>query len=162
MNDLSDKQRLLDAAQAAVADAREKEEARARERARGKGPRYVFLAFCAALIGTGGWALATRPAWLVAPPPRPDPPALADASVRLTLVREAERIQAWRREHGRLPAGPGEAGSLVEGLAYGVISDSVFVLTMQSGPGALSFRSTDSAGPFLGDALRTVQGRVGR
>jgi hypothetical protein len=160
MSDLGDKQRLLDAAQAAVTDAREKEEARARQRVSTPASRGIMFGASLALFLVAVYLAAVRPAWFMTPPPAPDPPALQEASVRLTLVRESQRIQAWRSANGRLPANLSEAGIPVSGLAYDRLDDSTWAVSLPFGASQVTLRSTDSVAAFLGSAVGTVAARV--
>jgi hypothetical protein len=162
MTDTDQKQELLDAAQAAVADAKAKAEARSG----GTGPRSRsrdLVTVVGLAITLAGFALAAyRPAWFLTPPPEPEPPVIQEASVRLTLVREAQRISGWRMTNGRLPIDQAEAGTPVAGLAYDRINDSVFAVSLPFGASVVTLRSTDSLSTFIGGAVATVAGRVGQ
>lgn len=162
MTDTDQKQDLLNAAQAAVADAKAKAGTRAGEA--GPVSRAREIATVAGLVLTlVGFALAAfRPAWFLTPPPEPEPPVIQEASVRLTLVREAQRIHGWRMATGRLPADLAEAGTPVAGLAYDRINDSVFAVSLPHGASLVTLRSTDSLSTFIGGAVATVAARVGR
>ena len=152
------KRALLDAAQAAVVDARHKaEEAHQR-----KGPaRGRFSPLISAVIASaiGLYLLAARPAWFVTPPPPPDPPDIAVASARLTLVREASRVQQFQAERGRLPVSMAEAGSAVSGLHYEQLNDSGYVLRAIQGADTVSLSSRDSLPRFLGNSLGRILAR---
>jgi hypothetical protein len=162
MHELGDKQRLLDAAQAAVADAREKEAVRARQRVSTPTSRGAMIGASLTLFVVAAYLAAVRPAWFIAPPPPPDPPALQEASVRLTLVRESQRIQAWRVANGRLPADLSEAGIPVAGLVYARLDDSTYAVALPFRTSEVTLRSTDSVAAFLGNAVGTVAARVAR
>lgn len=152
------KRELLAAAQAAV------EDARVRAAVAPKLPptrlwRRMMLGL-GAVTGLAGLAvILLRPNWLVRPPPPPDPPAVQEASVRLTLVREAGRIARFKVEHGRLPATPEEAGSPVQGLGYARSGDTLYSLSLAAGSGTVTFGSRDSVGAFLGTSLKLVTRR---
>lgn len=162
MTEIDQKQDLLNAAQAAVADAKAKAEARANGGERASRTREI-VTVAGLVLTLAGFALAAfRPAWFLTPPPEPEPPVIQEASVRLTLVREAHRINTWRMATGRLPADVSEAGTPVAGLAYDRINDSVFAVSLPHGASLVTLRSTESLAAFLGGALATVAGRVGR
>jgi len=162
MTEIDQKQDLLNAAQAAVADAKAKAGARAGGAVRASRAREIVTVAGLALTLAGFALAALRPAWFLTPPPEPEPPGIQEASVRLTLVREAHRINAWRLATGRLPADVSEAGTPVTGLAYDRINDSVFAVSLPHGPSLVTLRSTDSLATFIGGALATVAERVGQ
>jgi hypothetical protein len=159
-----EKQLLLDAAKAAVADAKSKadEDEKARVRASTPASRSIMFSASVVLFAASIYLAVARPAWFIRPPLPPDPPVIQDASVRLTVVREAQRINAYRVTSGRLPASLAEAGAAVAGLTYARINDSVFALSLPIGVDRMTFRSTDSVAVFLGDAVATVSARGGK
>ncbi|HEX9165919.1 MAG TPA: hypothetical protein VF862_08410 [Gemmatimonadales bacterium] len=162
MTETDQKQDLLNAAQAAVADAKAK--AGARTGAAAPVSRTREIVTVAGLVLTlAGFALAAfRPAWFLTPPPEPEPPVIQEASARLTLAREAQRINGWRRVNGRLPVDLAEAGTPVAGLSYERINDSVFAVSLPLGTDLVTLRSTDSLSTFIGGAVGTVAARGGR
>lgn len=160
MTEPQGKQRLLDAAQAAVAEAQTKAEERASRRGSTPASRGIMFGASLSLFVVALYLAVARPSWFLTPPPPPEPPAVQEASIRLTLVREAQRIATFRTTAGRLPADPAEAGSPVAGLAYDRINDSVFAVSLPFGAGMVTLRSTDSVAVFLGDAIGTVSARV--
>jgi len=156
------KEALLNAAQAAVSDAREKAGRVRRGETRFK--RIFLMVVSMVLFGGSVYVLAARPPWLFTPPPAAEPVALQDASARLLLAREAQRIRSYRTEHGRLPATLDEAGSPAreEDLTYDRLPDGTFVLRLPRMTGALEYRSTTPEDEFLGASLQVVMDRVGR
>jgi hypothetical protein len=161
MGEPKEKQMLLDAAKAAVADAQSKADEKARTRVSTPASRGIMFGASVALFAAAVYLAVARPAWFIRPPPPPDPPVIQEASVRLTIVREAQRINAYRISTGRLPQDPAAAGSAVAGLVYGRINDSVFTVSMPAGVNRMTFRSTDSVAVFLGDAVTLVSTRGG-
>lgn len=152
------KQALLDAAQAAVADAKEKA-AQRRRRPTSPGTKTFFTIVSIALFAGGIYLLAVRPAWFFTPPPPPETVAIQEASLRLTLVRETERVKRYRSQHRRLPGSLEEAGSPVKGLTYEKQSDSTFRLIATFGDGTIGLSSTDSVSTFLGNSLKVIASR---
>lgn len=152
------KQALLDAAQAAVADAKEKA-AQRRRRPTGPTTRVFFTVVSILLFAGGIYLLAARPAWFFTAPPQPETVAIQEASLRLTLVRETERVKRYRAQHRRLPGSLEEAGSPVKGLTYEKQTDSTFRLIATFGDGTIGFGSTDSVSTFLGNSLKVIASR---
>jgi hypothetical protein len=152
------KRALLEAAQAAVEDAREKELARRRGGST-RTSRTIVTVLGVSLFGMGIYLLAARPAWFFTPPPAPETMEIREASVRLMLVREAERVKRYRAEHGRFPATLAEAGSPVRGLLFETRGDTAFRVMSPWGDGTIGLSSSDSVGSFLGNSLRIIVSR---
>ena len=152
------KRALLDAAQAAVADAQSKA-ILPKRRDNTRLSRAIVLASSLAVAGLGVYLLAARPAWLVTPPPPAPPAEVQEASVRLTMVREANRIRGFRAQKGHLPATLSEAGSPVSGVSYERQGDSLFVLRASFGARTVELVSTDSVATFLVRSLKVIAGR---
>jgi hypothetical protein len=152
------KQALLDAAQAALADAKNRAD-RADRQGHSSRARFSPLAsgFIASAIGL--YLLVARPAWFLTPPPPPDPPEIAAASVRLTLVREASLVQRFQADSGRLPVSMAEAGSAVAGVQYDRLTDSSYVLRAVHGLDTVRLSSRDSVPLFLGNSLGLILSR---
>jgi hypothetical protein len=149
------KRALLDAAHAAVADAHAKA-ALPKRRDAIRVFRTVMIAGSLVVTGFGVYLLAARPAWFITPPPPAPPVEVQEASLRLTLVREANRVREFRDKNGRLPATLSETGSPVAGLGYERRGDSLFVLRAPFGAGTVEFLSTDSVSTFLGRSLGVI------
>ena len=149
------KRALLDAAQAAVADAHAKA-ALPKRRANMRVFRAIVMAASLVVTGLGVYILAAQPAWFVTPPPPAPPAEVQEAALRLTLVREANRVREFRDQNGRLPATLSETGSPVAGVSYERRSDSLFVLRAPFGTGTVEFLSTDSVSTFLGRSVRVI------
>lgn len=152
------KRALLEAAQAAVQDAHDKEAAR-RAGASTTASKTIVTVLGLILFGVGIYLLAARPAWFFTPPAPPETMEIQEASVRLMLVREAERVKRFRVEHRRLPASLAETGSTVQGVSYLAEGDSVFRLSAALGGGAIGLASSDSVGAFLGNSLKVIASR---
>ena len=153
------KEALLTAAQAAVDDAKRK--AASERRQTRHSSRVVLLVAAGALFALSIYLLAVRPSWFFTPPLPPDPPDVREASLRLTLAREAERVRQFHVAHGRLPETLAEAGAAVKGLEYEVRPDGTFAVRAPLGVSTLELRSTDQVDRFLGDSWQTImnQGR---
>jgi hypothetical protein len=154
------KQALLEAAQAAVSDARTRHEEGRPKRTSTSGSRRTLLALGLTLFGVGVYLIAARPPWFFVPPPPPETVEIRDASFRLTMVREAELIRRFQVAEGRLPATLAEAGSRVEGVVYEPAADGTFALRATVAGEVLAYRSTDSVSVFLGDSFGRILSRA--
>jgi hypothetical protein len=153
------KSSLYEAALAAVQDQDEKnaEEARSRAAATGRGIRIGVLA----LIGAAGLTvLLLNPEWLSGPKALPpEPPAIATASLRLSLLRERQRVVDYGRQNGRLPESSSDAGITLTGISYARQGPDGFALSAQAGDSVIVLRSSDSMSTFLGSSLLTLRDR---
>ena len=109
---------LLDAARAAVEDRGKAAIATAaaagapRRRKRRRGA-------LAALGVIGGILVLVQPDWLAGPKAPPaELPAVAAASLRVTMWRERDRVIAYQKQFGQLPATGADAGITTPGLEY--------------------------------------------
>lgn len=149
---------LLEAAKAAV---QEREAAAARAAVERAGPaRRRRFGIELLILAAGSVLLLLRPAWLVGPDAFPhERPAVAAASLRLTLLRERERLLDYRARHGLLPPTLAEAGVLTPGLEYRRLSAQEFQLTGRAGDSVVAIGAGDSVAAFLGATLKALQHR---
>lgn len=155
------KEALYAAAQAALEEAKTRAQAGA-GRKRTPGSRVILLALGLALLSLGVYLIGARPAWFFIPDPAPEPVEIQEASLRLTLVREAERVRHYRAATGRLPATLEEAGSQVVGLTYVRQPNATFTISAPLGGSTLALASTDSTAAFLGNSLQLIMRRGGQ
>jgi hypothetical protein len=155
------KQTLYEAARTAIDERTAKEAAAARAALAARGnPRRLGL--LAALAVAGALLLLLRPAWLAGPQALPpEPPAIAVASMRLTLLRERERVLEFERQHDRLPATLDEVGSRETAIAYSPLPEGRFSLAVEVGDSLIVLHSSDSVKTFLGGSIRTLAKRRG-
>jgi hypothetical protein len=122
----------------------------------GRGWMLVLL-----LLGlAGAILLLVRPLWLAGPDALPpESPSVAAASLRLTLLRERQRVLTFSREHGYLPATLGETGSTHDDIRYQATESGRFVLSAQTGDSLIRLGSGDSLTEFLGGSLQRIKNR---
>lgn len=157
------KEALLEAAQAALDDAREKAVRNgARRRESSLFARRLLLGSGAVLFVASIYLLVARPHWFFEPAPVPETVEMQEASVRLMLVREAHRIRRWRADNaGNLPATLAEAGSPVRGVKYERPGDGTFVLSAPHAGAEIRLSSTDSLPGFIGGSFSVLRQRDG-
>jgi hypothetical protein len=152
------KTNLLEAAQAVVQDQHDRHAQERRAPLHSGVRQRVSILLLLALVGA--LLLVIRPHWLAGPDSLPaESPAIAEASLRLTMARERDRITAFVRQTGRLPVDLAEAGVSVPGLGYDVLENGAFRLYAQGKDSLLVLGSTDSMGLFLGTSLRDLKNR---
>lgn len=153
------KHELLDAAQAAVAS-----RPNAEMRVRGEGvpgaTRWGLVLFCVAtVVVTTGAVVAFRPSWVFKTAVASESPEFTEASLRVAMVRERQRISAFLGKERRLPASVTEAGGTLTGLELVPGPVNTYMLRYSSGGRVLELRSTDSLEAFLGNSLQIILAR---
>lgn len=149
---------LLEAARAVVKDGQSKADQQAAARMHPAVRKRVSIL---TLLGLAGMLLVVvRPNWLAGPQGLPaQSPAIVEASLRLSLLRERQRVSDFTRQWGRLPSSLAEAGSVAPGIGYEALPEQHFRLFAQAGDSLLVLRSTDSMSHFLGNSLREIKNR---
>lgn len=127
------------------------------EAPKSKGP---FRLASGLVIAASVAILVFQPAWLFPPPPPPETSAVAEASLRMVIFREAQRIEAYRRVHHELPQTAVAAGGGSSGVTYHPLDAERYTLTGSNGPMQLSYSSTDSLGSFLGNSYEIIRHRT--
>ncbi|NOT06936.1 MAG: hypothetical protein HOP28_01900 [Gemmatimonadales bacterium] len=150
---------LLRAAEEAVKDREEKAVADRIARLTPARRRRRFQGLI--LLGLVGATLLTiQPTWLVGPKAPPvETPAVAAASLRLTLVRERQRIVDYRTQTGRLPATLAEAGGILETISYERVGAEDFRLSARTGDSVIVLRAADSVSTHLGKSFKVLKER---
>ena len=128
------------------------------------GTHWNLLALSAVVIALGSYILIARPAWFIAPPPPPlvQPREEVEASLRLGIGREAERVEAYRRQYGKLPATLKEAGGGQSGLRYAPMGTGRYTISGTSDGVGLTYDSIDSIATFVGSSYEVVRQRFKR
>ena len=148
---------LYEAALAAVKDREEAAFSRPRRRAQS---RFPWFAVMLPLILAAGALLLLRPVWLIGPTtPDQETPAIAAASLRLTLLRERQHVLDYQKANGRLPRTLAEAGITSQDIRYETQGDNAFRLSANAGDSLIVLSSSDSMRAFLGETLRAIRNR---
>lgn len=104
-----------------------------------------------------GALLVLQPAWLFTKMEQ-EPPAVSEASLRVRMFVEIDRIERFRSDSGRLPATLAEAGVPPDGLIFNV-EDGRYTLTGVNGALSLVYSSDTPPQTFLGDSYRLIRER---
>ena len=158
-----EKQALIEAYEKVlVADAakREKEQA-----TRPAGPprrrlHPVVVLSLLILVGVGAYVGIARPAWIFERGAPAEPVSMQEASLRLAMAMQFQRIERFRAQSGRLPTTMEEAGPVMPGIRYQARHPDGFTLTGTNGTVTLTLQSTASLSAFVGNSYEMIQGRA--
>jgi hypothetical protein len=115
--------------------------------------RTVLLLAAAGLLVI----LVAQPRWLFPRPPE-ETPALSEASLRVRMFVEIDRVERFRADSGRLPRTLVEAGADTSGLTYTPVEGGYTLSGVNQGL-SLTYRSGTPPREFLGDSYRLITQR---
>lgn len=106
-----------------------------------------------------GWLIAAQPEWVFVKPAPGQSPALREASLRLAMALEFERIERFQDSTGRFPTRLNETGQPVGNLTYTTTQFGGFVLEGADADLHLTLRSSDSLPAFVGNSYEVLSTR---
>lgn len=123
-------------------------------------PRAMVVAggFFVLMLALGGVALAS-PSWIMPSDIAGETPEIGEAGLRLAIVRERQRIEAFSQRTGRLPLTLAEAGSASEDIRYTTQGDGTYLLEADVGRSYVRLASNGSVEAFLGNSLQVILSR---
>jgi hypothetical protein len=101
--------------------------------------------------------LVGQPAWLFPRAPK-EPPVLEEASLRVRMYIEIERIEQFRATQGRLPSSLLEAKGDTTGLQYATGGEG-YSLTGRNAGIALTYTSSQAPREFVGNSYDLIRRR---
>lgn len=158
-----EKQALIEAYERVLlADAEKREKDQA---ARPEGPprrrlHPVVVLSLLVLIGVSAYVGVARPAWLFERGAPTEPVSMQEASLRLAMAMQFQRIERFRAQSDRLPTTMEEAGPVMPGVRYQARHPDGFTLTGTNGAVTLTLQSTESVSAFVGNSYELIQGRA--
>ena len=117
-------------------------------------PRRIALSYMGLALSTAlaFWIWFFPPGW-VQRSPVPVPTLEQDeASLRLVMFLQAQRIESFRIERGRLPENLEEAGVPLPGVDYTPMAGQTYYLRGEGGQAHLGYYSSQPMETFLGDS----------
>ena len=93
------------------------------------------------------------PAWITPTMPDPISAEMAEDGLRVAMFFEAQKIENFRDNSGRLPDTMEELGSAPGEMTYSVVDARTYTLVGQSRGVTLTFNSDQAITQFVGDAL---------
>lgn len=119
-----------------------------------KAPFWIFMLVLTAALAA---LLVAQPEWLF-PRPTPEPPELKEASLRVRMFTEIDRIEQFRNREGRMPVSLQEAAGDTTGVHY-TPGEGGYSLTGTNGTLSLTYASSQSPREFLGNAYDLIRRR---
>lgn len=109
----------------------------------------IVMALCA-------WAWIAPPSWLVPPPVAPPSREYREASTRVALALHAQRIEAYRSSHGRLPRTKQEVGIVSDQVTYDRADSLSYELTSRVDGQPVSYKSSQPRDRYLAEAMTAL------
>lgn len=119
--------------------------------------RHTFWTVVGLTIAALTAVLVFQPAWMFNRP-RAEPPQLQEASLRVRMYVEIDRVARFKELKGRWPVSLLEAGGDTMGLFFERRGEG-YVLTGSNGPIALRYTYGSSPEAFLGNSYQLIRGR---
>jgi hypothetical protein len=94
-----------------------------------------------------------NPAWVTPTVPDPVTAEAAESGLRVGMYFQAQKIENFRQENGRLPDSLEEMGSAPPEMSYQRIDAQTYQLIGQSRGVTLTFNSDQAIQQFVGDAM---------
>lgn len=116
-------------------------------------PSYVA---CGIVFAMCAWAWLAPPPWLIPRPPAAPSREYREASTRVALALHAQRIEAYRASHGRLPRTKQEVGIGSDDIAYDRTDSLTFELTSTVDGRSVTYKSTQPRDRYLADAMTAL------
>lgn len=119
-----------------------------------KRPYWIAVSVTIAFLT---FLLVFQPPWMFNRPPA-EPPQLREASLRVRMYVEIDRVERFKQAKGRLPANLAEAGGDSTSLTFEPRGEG-YILSGQNGPIALRYTSGSSPEAFLGNSYQLIRAR---
>jgi hypothetical protein len=116
-------------------------------------PSYVAAGLVFALCG---WAWIAPPAWLVPQPVAAPSREYREASTRVALALHAQRIEAYRASHGRLPRSKQEVGIMSDQFSYDRTDSLSFELGSRVDGQPVTYKSSQPRDRYLAEAMTAL------
>jgi hypothetical protein len=119
--------------------------------------RWAYWLIMTAVIAGLVAVLVVQPGWLFSKPIE-EPPALREASLRVRMFVEIERVDQYRSQMGHLPSSLAEAGADSTGLKYTHDSTGFSITGVNEGL-SLTYTSPTPPRDFLGNSYALISQR---
>jgi hypothetical protein len=102
------------------------------------------------------WVWIAPPPWLVPKPAAPPSREYREASARVALALHAQRIEAYRASHGRLPNTKQEVGIASDQVAYDRTDSLSYELVSRVDGQPVTYRSSQPRDRYLAEAMTAL------
>ena len=102
------------------------------------------------------WAWLAPPTWLVPRPPAPPSREYREASTRVALALHAQRIEAYRAAHGRLPRTKQEVGIASDHVSYDRTDSLSYELVSRVDGQPVTYKSSQPRDRYLAEAMTAL------
>lgn len=133
-------QEAAEAVAAVLKHAKERDAAAKQSTGPKKQPKWL-LPLGINLAVFAAYLLIGSPQWVVISPIQPPPAAERVQNAGSTIVWNAQKIENFRTDNGRLPADLAEVGINVDGLGYSVVGGTDYVLFVTVDDREVTYRS---------------------
>jgi len=116
-------------------------------------PTYLSAGLVFALLA---WAWVAPPPWLVPPPATAPSREYREASTRVALALHAQRVEAYRTSHGRLPRTKQEVGIVSDQITYDRTDSLAFELSSQVDGQPVAYKSSQPRDRYLAEAMTAL------
>ena len=148
---------------AQVLEDQQRREAAQRQKVEPSRARSRVAAISLPLLATFSFYLwFATPAWVTPTQPDPVTVAEAEAGLRVAMYFQAQRIESFRQENGRLPDTLAETGGAPPEMTYERIDARTYRLDGTSRGASLVYESTQPPQEFVGDAMNRLGIGAGR
>lgn len=118
-----------------------------RARRQGFGLRHLALGIATAI---SMWIWVSPPGALRLAPPGPPPVEAEEATLRLVMYFQAQKIEQYLLDTGRVPLALGDAGPAFRGMEYIRLTNSDYRILGRTGRVTLSYSSVEALDTFVG------------
>jgi hypothetical protein len=116
-------------------------------------PSYISAVI---VCGLCAWAWIAPPAWLVPRPIAAPSRDYREASARVALALHAQRVEAFRASHGRLPRTKQEVGISSDQIDYVRTDDLAFELNARVDGQPVAYKSSQPRDRYLAEAMTAL------
>ena len=116
-------------------------------------PSWVSAAIVIAMCA---WAWIAPPKWILPPTVAAPSRGYREASVRVALALHAQRIEAYRASHGRLPRTKEEVGITGDDVTYNRADSLSYELSGRVDGQPVSYKSSQPRDRYLAEAMTAL------
>ena len=122
-------------------------------RTQGYGLRHVALVLATAI---SVWIWIWPPSVLRVQTPGPPPAEQEEATLRLVMYFQAQKIERYRLDTGRVPLELGDAGPVFQGMEYIRLTDRDYRILGRTARVILSYSSVEPIDVFVGEGANIL------